>query len=94
MNLINSSLIRSDGKSSSLEGLNCVQVHTNCRKSYTRPDTIKAFLSQKESLKFSQPPTPPKEKLRSSNLFDFKDKCIFCLEAIDDAFHLKEKKTC
>jgi len=40
--LINASVVRNDGKSSVLQGLDSVKVHITCRKQYARIDRIKS----------------------------------------------------
>lgn len=88
--IIKSSESRKDGKSEILKGLSSVVVHVSCRKEYTREDSIKAAL---KNITESEASTSSPIKLRSSiPNFDFKKACLYCTEAIDEAFHEKEKK--
>lgn len=74
-NLINSSKTRFDNKWKSLVNLKNVLVHKDCRKNYTRPDTIRKCVNEKES---TSNISPVKGKLRSNYIFKFKEKCLFC----------------
>ncbi|XP_029341748.1 uncharacterized protein LOC100571724 isoform X2 [Acyrthosiphon pisum] len=74
-NLINSSKARFDNKWKSLVNLENVLVHKDCRKNYTRPDTIRKCVNEKEG---TSNISPVKGKLRSNYIFKFKENCLFC----------------
>lgn len=87
--LIRASKNRKDGKHILLSGAKSVVVHATCRKRYTRSSSIIADLRQ------STPSTSSASTsgLRSSQpLFNFKLKCLFCAETINEKFYAKEKK--
>jgi len=52
-----------------------VLVHKDCRKNYTRPDTIRKCVNEKEG---TSNISPVKGKLRSNYVFKFKENCLFC----------------
>lgn len=52
-----------------------VLVHKDCRKNYTRPDTIRKYVNEKEG---TSNISPVKGKLRSNYIFKFKENCLFC----------------
>ena len=57
-------------------------IHTECRKNYTRPQSIKAHLKRQAPSTSSETPEP--STLRSKQLkFDFKTKCFFCAESVE-----------
>ncbi|KAE9525163.1 hypothetical protein AGLY_014407 [Aphis glycines] len=62
-NLINSSKARFNNKLKSLVNLENVLVHKDCRKNYTRPDTIRKCVNEKEG---------------TSNISPVKENCLFC----------------
>lgn len=84
--LLRASIARHDGKKDRFKNETRGVVHSSCRKNYTRADTIAAVLR-------NEPSTSQACSRRSSAPeFDFKAKCFFCCEAIDDEFHWKQKK--
>lgn len=74
-NIINWSKTRLDNKWKSLVNLESVNVHKVCRKNYTKPHTTRKYINEQEDkIKLS----PVKCKLRSSDIFKFKENCLFC----------------
>lgn len=81
LGLIKASKDRKDDKHQVFHALTSVLIHTNCRKNYTRPDTIKkdvrvASTSQEEA---------GSSQLRSSApQFDFKTNCLLCAHNVQE----------
>lgn len=90
--LIKASNARKDGKSEFFAGKKKVVLHASCRKMYTRPQTIARDIKVASSEQ--QPGTSRSDPcLRSTqSQFDFKTKCLFCSETIDDTFYSSQSK--
>lgn len=89
--LLQASQKRDDNKSLFLVGKNSVKVYILCRKNYTRPDSIKADLKRQSEIPCTS--SFNSKRLRSSApQFNFKSKCFFCAEEIDETFREREKK--
>ena len=72
----NSSIRRNDGIAEQLEGLTSINVHSICRRNYTRESSIVSAVN----------PSPQKrlKTFRSSlEPFDFKQHCLFCGDECD-----------
>jgi hypothetical protein len=85
--LINSSKVRQDNKWESLVNVESVKVHLDCRKNYTRPQTIRKCINDQEKAGTSS--SPVKGKLRSSYIFNFKENCLFCDHPCSKEFEMK-----
>lgn len=92
--LSKASIERNDSKFEYLKDVKALKVHTLCRKNYTRPDSIKAHVSQKLQLEASSSIQCDEQTTLRSSLpkFDFKTSCFFCTDLIDDEVIKKEKK--
>ena len=82
--LVLSSIDRADGLHETFEKVNPLRIHALCRKSYTRPDSVKAnkrkSTCHEDVQEASQGP-----KLRSNTgTFDIKVDCIFCSEPANE----------
>lgn len=73
--LIKSSKQRLDDKWKTLVNVENVEVHPDCRRNYTRPDSIKKYVNQQKEMMMT---SPVKGKLRSNYVFNFKKNCLFC----------------
>jgi len=82
--IIAASIRRNDGVAAAIELNNPLVIHSDCRKSYTRETSIKAYL--KKQCKETDTPVAATQHLRSQSTdsFDFNKHCLFCgLEAKD-----------
>lgn len=93
ISLVKASQMRDDNK---FNVSGTIMVHIECRKSYTRKSSIVSDLKQASASTASNksaPPTPIKNKVRSSHQsLQLKCKCLFCFEIIPDNFSDIQKK--
>lgn len=93
--LVQSSKERNDGKVVFFEAQSHLKLHVKCRKEYTRQDSINKYLRLQESdtskVKGCDA-SPVKNKLRSKDLLDVREKCLFCLHEISEATFKEERK--
>jgi hypothetical protein len=91
--LINASIERGDEFSEYLKDQTSVTVHKQCRKNYTRKDTIAALKrKQDEEQASTSKISPPRTRARvSASSFCFKKCCLFCGNELDEHFHSKKQ---
>lgn len=86
---IKSSKQRLDDKWKTLVNVENVKVHPDCRRNYTRPDSIKKYVNQQKEMMMT---SPVKGKLRSTYVFNFKKNCLFCDKKCSIEDELKKSK--
>lgn len=77
--LIDSSIKRGDDLHIQFRHLESVTVHKECRKTYTRSTSIRAYLASTANIEnASEGSTLPPMRRSEISSFDFKENCLFC----------------
>lgn len=88
--LIKASKERKDKNHLNLVGLTSLLIHTNCRKKYTRSDTIKKDIG--EATASAAQYQSPKVRRSSAPAFDFKKICFLCAHSAQEGNKAIEKR--
>lgn len=81
---------RNDGKMEHLRNINSIKIHVQCRKDYTRRNSIIACKRERNESASTSTNSPPRSRMRErEQSFNLKEQCIFCGE---EASEVKERK--
>lgn len=86
---------RKDHLCSKLRGIEFIRIHIECRKEYTRGSSINAFVKQQSAADASslvQGSSLPQTRSSVKISFEFKTKCFFCADIIDENYFKKQLK--
>lgn len=86
---------RKDNLGSKLRGIETIRLHTECRKKYTRDESITALQKQQSAADPSssaQGSSLPQTRSSVKTLFEFKIKCFFCADIVDEEYFKKQLK--
>lgn len=84
--LLKASAIREDGLHEHFSEVNSVTVHSDCRRHYTRPSSMKA-VSQDDATVISRT-----SRASEDSSFNFKTHCLFCEEEASMRIETKEER--
>lgn len=89
--LITASLSRNDGLDEIFEKQTPLIVHTDCRKNYTRPSSIKADLRRHSQQIPTSPTCQPQLRSHEKEL-NFKTQCLFCATNVSTSTKIPVKR--